>query len=226
MKPGFPHMRLGTGLVVLLGIAGPAAAQDRCGEPGDVGRTRVSAIVGAVRYDLVGDRVSDGVEVGLEAGARAAGFGIRGGVHRVLLGDAPTDPTTARLRLMREVFRVAGIGLCGVALAGGSRVSSGSDAAVTIGGGIGLIAGARFAMGRIAVAPFVGARALGARSTGDVLGQEFSASGGSVGVEGGVGAAHGRAHGALRFSMDGFDPALGATPYPGLALRLALGWRF
>lgn len=227
MTAELPRAPLAAGLVILLGLAAPAAGQDHCGDRGDAAGVRVSAIAGAVRYDLAGDRASDGVELGLEAGLRAGGFGIRGGLHHVLLGDAPANPTTARLRLTREVLRIAGVGLCGVALAGGSVVSSGSDNAVTVGGGIGITAAARLAAGSsLTVAPFLGARLLGASATGEVLGESFSVSGGSVGGEGGVAVASGRTHAALRLSMDGFDPALGATSYPALALRLSLGWRF
>lgn len=212
--------------VLLLMAARPAAAQERCGEGVDAGGLQLAAVAGAVRYDLVGGRASDGVEAGLEAGARLPLLTIRGDVQRVFLRDARADPTTARVRLMREVVRIAGIDICGVLMGGAAVAASGEDEAVTVGGGVGVMAGMRFQAGAVAFAPFVGGRALAARTTGEVLGQSLTAGGGSLGLEAGVGAALGRARAALRFSMDGFDAALGATPYPAFALRLSAGWRF
>lgn len=201
----------------------PATAQAPCEGAGGV---TASVAAGPVRYELLGGRASRGLEAGVEVGTRVAGFGVRGSIHRVLMSDAPADPTGARVLVTREVFRIAGIRLCGAAHAGAATTSAGSDRATSIAGGLGLLTAARLQAGGVTIAPFLGVRALGARTSGEVLGEGLSATGGSVGGEGGVAASLGRGHAALRVSTDRFDPALGATPYPRLAIRLSVGWRF
>lgn len=206
---------------VLLAIAAPAAGQDGCAEGGG----GMAVFAGAIRPELGSGESITGLEVGLEGSDRIAGLHLTAGFGYTVFEDAEGHPVSARLRLEHALGEIAGITLCGALLGGGSFLYEDADGAWTAAGGAALTASRPFRSGGVVLTPYLGVRGLGARSTGEVLGADFVATGAGVGVEGGIGAAARWFAGALRVTADGLDAGLGPMPYPTLAVRLVLGWR-
>ena len=214
-----------TGVVagLLAGVlGGPAAAAAQQCRPADA-----SALlsVGLVLSPLADGGHATGLELAL--GGTYASERTR--LTAIVFSTAPDEgrvrPLGARLRVERPLGGVAGVTVCGGLVAGGATVRDGEDRAWTVAGGAVVGVTRRLSTGRVTLAPWLGARALGARTAGEVIGESFVTTGLSLGVEAGVGVSGGRAIGALRLTADGFDPGLGATPYPALAIRLVAGWR-
>lgn len=207
-------------LVALHGAAAPAVAQE-C----STGDAAVLLSVGHVSWPLAGGGHSRGVESGA-GGAYALGrTTVSGSLFYTVPDAGRARPLGARLRLERPLLELAGVTLCGGLLGGGSAARDGEDEAWTAAGGAVVGVTRRLSIARLSISPWVGARGLGARTSGEILGEPFVTTGLSLGVGAGVGVSSGRAVGALRVTADGFDAALGATPYPSLALRLVAGWR-
>lgn len=207
---------------LLLAASPGAAAQGGCL---DASRGHVAANAGIVRVEVAGGRTIGGVEAGVEGGGRFGPIHVSAGAGYTVLDDAPGNPVSLRIRAERALVELVGITLCGALLGGGTVISSGGDRAWTGAGGAALTA-ARPLGSATRVTPYLGVRGLGGRAGGEVLGEEIVATGGSLGVEGGIAVEAGRFAGAVRATADGFDPGLGPTPYPALAVRLVVGWRF
>ena len=197
----------------------PAAAQE-CRADGSA----ALASLALVRTPLANGGHVTGLEAGI-GGAHAVGGTALAGTLFGTVGEGRGRPIGVRLRLERPLLQVGGFTLCGGLLAGGSTVRAGEDGAWTAAGGVLVGASRRLSTRRLTIAPWVGARGLGARTTGEILDEEFVTTGLSLGVEAGVGVSGDRVMGALQVTADGFDAGLGATPYPALAVRLVAGWR-
>lgn len=219
--PGRPATGVVAGLLATLVVAPAPAAAQEC-RPGD---TRALVSVGLILSPLASGAHARGVEVALGGTYAAGGTELTGSVFSTAPDQGRVRPLGVRLRLERPLVDVAGVTLCGGVLAGGSTIRDGEDGARTVAGGAGVGVTRRLSAGRLTVAPWLGGRALGARTAGEVLGESFVTTGLSLGLEAGVGVSTGRATGALRLTADGFDAGLGATPYPALAVRLVAGWR-
>ncbi|HUG41736.1 MAG TPA: hypothetical protein VMM12_14700 [Longimicrobiales bacterium] len=212
------------GLVAAALLAGvlPVAAQEECAATGSAG---VALSGAALRSDLAGGDAAEGIELGVEGRLAGGGFTLSAGLQHATFDGAAARPLSGRLRITRPVARLLGVTFCAAGLMGGASVAAGEDEAWTVAGGLAVVGARQVPTGGFVLVPYVGVRGLGARSTGNILGQDFAATGAALGVEAGVGLARERIAGALRFSADGLDPGLGPMPYPSLALRLVAGWR-
>lgn len=207
-------------LAGLHGAVAPAVAQECATDD-----AAVLLSIAAVSWPLAGGGHSRGVE-SAAGGTHVLGTtAVSGSLFYTMPNAGRVHPLGARLRLERPLLELAGVTLCGGLLGGGSAARDGEDGAWTAAGGAVVGVTRRLSTARLSISPWVGARGLGARTSGEILGESFVTSGLSLGVEAGVGVSSGRAVGALRVTADGFAAALGATPYPSLAVRLVAGWR-
>ncbi|MBW3554103.1 MAG: hypothetical protein KY466_11355 [Gemmatimonadetes bacterium] len=217
--------RLLTGIAAGLLVALHAAAAPAVAQACSTGEAAVLFSIGHVSWPLAGGGHSRGMESGAGGAYALGSTAVSGSLFYTMPNAGRARPLGARLRLERPLLELAGVTLCGGLLGGGSAARDGEDGAWTAAGGAVVGLTRRLSTARLSISPWVGARGLGARTNGDILGESFVTSGLSLGVEAGVGVSSGRAVGALRVTADRFDAALGATPYPSLAVRLVAGWR-
>lgn len=214
--------RLATTLLFAV-LALPALPAQVHAQQCGLGRGHVAAAGGVSHYDVAGGTAA--TEVGGDVGLRAAGVTLRAGYRRILPETGAADPDAARLSVGVPVTTLAGVGLCAVGHAGGTRFAAdGDEEATVVAGGVGLRIERPLAFGR--VLPFVEVRGLGASMSGRVLGLDVDASGLSLGAEAGVEAGLGAVLVRATVALDGFDGGLGITPYPTRLFALALGVRF
>lgn len=210
-------------VVTLLGLAwaGPASAQACAGAGQGIS---AGPAVGLVHYEF-----GDGTD-GLELGARLRWRGSFGEAalepYVLSLDGALTRPIGVRGSFSLPLLELMGVSLCADVMAGATRFDWEDDSGLTAAAGAGATASTTIALGGTVLVPFLGARGIGATTSGEVLGLELDASGASFGVEGGAEVAAGRVDVRASVSVDGFAAGLGPTPYPARSLRLAIGWRF
>lgn len=208
-------------IALLLGAAAPATAQEPC----HTARPGMAVLVSGIRTELADGAQLNGLEAGLEARDRFGGFHFTAGAGYALFEDAPGKAIAARVRVERRLFERLGLTVCGALLGGGSVLHADPGGAWTVAGGAALTATRSFQAGDFTLSPYLGVRGLGARTSGEIVGGDFTATGWGVGGEGGIGADRGLFSAALRVTVDGLDAALGPLPYPTIAVRLVVGWR-
>ena len=206
-------------LAALLALTTPVAAQAPCAALVD------SGIGPAGSYVLVpsaGATRVPGAGIGVTGGWSPGSMAVGAATEYTLL-EAETRPLSVRARAVRGIASAWGVHACAGLLAGLAFAGDGDDRALSIAGGP--TATLVWPLSS-RLTTYAGVRALGARTSATILARDVAASGLSVGGEGGIVAGFGRVTGALRLSADGFDPALGFTPFPDLALRLSAGLAF
>ena len=191
------------------------------------GGFRVSAAAGLVHYGV--SNGVDGVELGGELGASFAPVAVTVGYHRLDLERGEIDPDVIRGRIAVRIPTSDDFEYCGSVFGGMSLMSppdgGGTDARV-VAGGAGLHVARPLPRGAGVLRPFAGIRGGAASSSGEVLGLDVSETGYSFGGDVGAVADIGRFTARAEASFDGFAPALGISPYPDRAFRLAAGFRF
>lgn len=211
---------IAAGLLGALVAAAPAAGQE-C-------RAADAAVLlsaGLVRSPLADGGHTRGVEAGIGGAYPIHRTVLSGSVSATVPRGGRVRPVAVRVRLERPLLDLFGLTACGGLLAGGSAARDGEDGAWTAAGGAVVGVARRLEVEGVAILPWIGARGLGARTAGEVLGRSVVATGVSLGVEGGVELEAERLLGAVRVTADRFDAGLGATPYPSLAIRLIGGFR-
>lgn len=210
-------------LIATFGLAwgGGLAAQGCTGVGTGVS---IAPVAGLVHYEF-GDG-TDGLELGAELRWRGSRAEAVLHPYRVSVDGALTSPLGIRSGVSIRVLEVLGVTTCANLMGGAARFAWEGDSGLTVAGGAGLSIATTLSLGSAALTPYVGTRGLAAATSGEVLGLEVEASGGSVGLEGGARVAAGRLDVRASVALDGFAGGLGATPYPGRAARLAVGWRF
>lgn len=212
-------------LALLVALAVPTAtAAQRCPAGTGLGAEVVAA---AVHYGVAGGL--DGTEIGAAVRADLAAVAASVSYARLTLDRGEVDPDVLRAELGFRLLEFAGFRLCGLGLGGVSLLDASRDEdtdARILAGGVGAVVTRPVRMGGGWLRPFLAVRGSAASSSGSVLGLDVGESGLSLGAD--VGAT--LDWGALAVSagayFDGFAPALGVTPYPDRAIRVALGVRF
>jgi hypothetical protein len=178
-----------------------------------------------VRYRAAGGL--DGVELGADVGAHPGPFALTAGYRTLDLESGRTRPHVGRAAARVRLFRLEDWEACGALHGGGSHFSDGEDRATVMAGGAGIrLVHLPARSGRNMVAPFVEVRGLAASATGKILGLDTAGQGLSIGGEAGLWVMWGRLSLQASGALDGLAPALGVTPYPASAARLAVGFRF
>lgn len=210
-------------LLATLGLAwgGGLAAQVCTGAGTGVS---IAPVAGLVHYEF-GDG-TDGVELGAELRWRGSRAEAALHPYRVSVDGALTSPLGIRGGVSIRVLEILGVTTCADLMGGATGFAWEGDSGLTVAGGSGLTMATTLSLGAAAVTPYLGARGLAAATSGEILGLDVDASGGSVGLEGGATVTAGRLDLRASVALDGFAGGLGATPYPGRAARLAVGWRF
>ena len=220
-------MKAAAGAALLVAVAillpSPVTAQDPCGVLADNG---IGGSIGLVRIPLAGGDHAEGVALGAVWGAPLAGAHAGVAAEHTMLERGAARPWSLRLRLTRRLASLAGVHACGAALAGAAMMSREDHSAWSAAGGLAATLTRPLVVGTVRLGPYVGMRGLGGHASASILDRDVAVNGLSLGGEGGVVAWRDRGSVALRVSADGFDPALGATPYPDLAVRLIAAWRF
>jgi hypothetical protein len=201
--------------LVLLGLI-PTRAAATCPPPAR--GWIVGAEAGATWYDVVGGL--QGVEWGPDLGRAGDRVILRVGYRQLTLSNSDVSPQTARGSLQVIAATTDEARLCFTVHGGGTRFTSGDDHGDVLVGGLGISVAARTALGGLLV-PFIEARGLAGRSSGQVLDLELDETGLSLGVEGGATARLSRLQIRVTGSFDALSPTLGVTPYPKHAVRVA-----
>ena len=207
-------------LALAVFLPGAAAGQDACGADGWAGLS-----VSWTRSEVADGSDLPAVEVGLAGAGALAAFRLAG-EGGVVLDEGPGRRLFGRVGLGRRLVDVGGVALCAAALGGVALASADAGDALSLGGGLAVTALLPRPVGAGRITPYAALRLLGATTFGEVLGESVGSSGASIGGAAGVAFAAGRLAASLGVTADGFDPGLGATPYPDLAIRLTAGWRF
>ena len=210
-------------LATVLLTGSGAAGQEGCSA---IAGPSAAVSVAAVRVPVASGAHARGAAVGVAGSVSGAAFTVSAEAEYTILNDADARPLAARVRLGREMARVAGLHVCAGLLGGAVTTAKDEHSAWNLSGGLAAAVTRPFLAGGVIIAPYAGARGLAGRTSASVLSQEVVATGFSLGGEAGVAVRRGRAAALLRATADGFDAGLGATPYPSLAIRLLAGWSF
>lgn len=209
-----------TAMAILLAAVLPCAAAGQTPCSATTGRG-VGVEIGFVQLPLAGGNLAEGLSVGPTFGGSRGDLVFAATAEYTVLEEGAARPLGVRARAARQVASVAGVHACAALLTGAVLTAEDENSSVNLAGGLGATLTRPFELAGLRVTPFAGVRGLGAWTSASILGREVSSGGLSFGGEGGLAAGRGPWTLALRISSDAFDPALGATPYPDLAVRVA-----
>jgi hypothetical protein len=214
-------VRLAVATVLVSGLAAAAGSAQTCGVPA---RFMVGVESGLARHAASGG--VDGAEWGAVASAGSRGLSLEMAVQRTALGGAESTPHAGRVTLRHSVASLRNWEICVAGHGGASWYGADTGSGRVVAGGAGIRAGRPVAAGATGIIPHVEARGLVARADGTVFDIDVEGAGLSLGVEAGVTGHFRRALARATASADGFAAGLGVTPYPAVAVRLSVGYRF